>query len=586
MEKQSGYLPLVKHVANAAGHQLPFGVGSILSLISAANRVGDRDYLGAGLDTVSGLTSWMPFIGTPISLSADLVNLSRDIKSSLSEPDTDSSVVTASPQNSLNPTPAPRPDVPLNLQNRSANIILPGQKIAAENKTNFSKDIEDKNSGQNSSFYKNLNPLIVPNFNNELSGDDADRVNYLKDEVRKGLVSLDYLTGHKKNLAESFYDVNPVAAVGLDALKKAPVVGAGVAGIGVLENLRRQRKNMNLSEPAKMSRTENPLDRTNPMELLNPSDKKPVRSDVADIFGDFDGSSQKRLQLIDRMSGGSEGSFTQQFEALSTKQKEIAATGEQKILDLRNKLKEKLEAASSGGEAPKGPKGRRAPKGAGGALAAEIKRLEGLVKNQTEVLEQEMRAVQTAKDALIQKAKNSSGNTALQKYVNLHESLRRSGGKLQGYIGEGLGPLSGISDLAQKYHITAASPNFDKGLLTTLAQHHGGAQASPKQLEKFLGSTLTDLADTSLQGSGIRRFLKRNKYPLIGGGLLAVAGGLYPFIRKTVEDQYSKSKVDEWKKTILRARGDYDAVQALEEQEAAQAQEDLQNQQTQQLQLA
>jgi hypothetical protein len=36
----------------------------------------------------------------------------------------------------------------------------------------------------------------------------------------------------------------------------------------------------------------------------------------------------------------------------------------------------------------------------------------------------------------------------------------------------------------------------------------------------------------------------------------------------------------------LRARGDYDAVQALEEQEALQAQEDAQNQQAQQLQTA
>jgi hypothetical protein len=550
MDKQSGYLPLVKHVANAAGHQLPFGIGSLLSFISAGNRISDSDYVGAGLDTVSGLTSWMPFVGTPISLSADLINLSRDIKSTLSEkPESITEL------NTLN-----------NNRRRSENIILPNEKAASAGLSNFEKDISDKDNANKSNFYRSLNSVITPSFEESLADQDKERINQLKDEVRKGLVSLDYLTGHKKNTAESFYDVAPATALGLSSLKKAPVLGLGVAGIGVLENLRRQRKNMNLTEPAKMSRTENPLDRTNPMELLNPSDKKPVRADISSIFGDFEGAIDKRLSLIDKFNSGGAESLSAQYKLLSEKEKELLASSTQKIEELRNQLKQELSQPAA---AP--VKGKKAPKN-------NFKNIENLITQHKATADHNLKLIQDAKNSILQKAKASEGNVILQKYVNLHESLRRAGGNLKGYIGEGLGPLSGITDLAEKYHITGAHPHFNQGLLADIATHHAGTQASPSQLKKFMGSAMTDLANPSFQGSGIRKFINRNKYPLIAGGVLAAAGGLYPLFKKMQEEKYSKSKINEWKKTILKARGDYDAVRALEEQEALEAQEEKNNQ--------
>lgn len=524
MDKQAYFAPIAKYVPRLIGHQLPFGVGSAISLASAVSRLGDQDLAGAGLDALSGITGILPGVGLPLSLAADLVNLSRDVSREGTTDSTRSNKI--------------------NLMNRSSNIKT----------SDFKEDISTSIPSENSTFYKSLSPVLDSGLSEIQSPEDLNRINSLKNEVRKGLISLDYLTGQKKNKAESYYDANPAAAVGLDLLKKAPTVGAGVAGIGVLENLRRQAKNMKLLEPAKMSRTDNPLDPTNPSELLNPQGKRPARSDISSIFGDFDQNTQKRLELLDRVQGNTGNSFAARYKSLLDAEKALGGTADMDRLN--TELKDALEREAAGGGKKQRKKLSKQPSSG---------KIKNLLNYHTTGLENQRKAIEDAKNKLLQEAQASSGNTALQKYVNLHESLRRSGGNLKGYIGEGLGPLSGIADLAEKYHITGANPNFDRALLTDIALHHGGA-ARPEQMQKFLSNTLSNLSETA-PASGFTRFFRRNKLPLLFGGGLAAAGGLYPLIKNMQLSKYPKSKINEWKKTILKSRGDFEAVKALEEQE-------------------
>lgn len=69
----------VKGAGKALGKIAP-GIGGAMSAKSAYDRASKGDYIGAGLDVVSGVASFIPGIGTAIAMGADALNAIKDIK--------------------------------------------------------------------------------------------------------------------------------------------------------------------------------------------------------------------------------------------------------------------------------------------------------------------------------------------------------------------------------------------------------------------------------------------------------------------------------------------------------------------------
>jgi hypothetical protein len=191
---------------------------------------------------------------------------------------------------------------------------------------------------------------------------------------------------------------------------------------------------------------------------------------------------------------------------------------------------------------------------------------------------------------LLNEAKNSSGASAMGQYADLHESLQRAKqqGGLKGYIGEWLhkykgknavldkiiellapGKYQAVGDIAEKYNIHGAHPHFDEELLKNILKElRGGGDfsfAEDPAGRAFVDSTLKDLHSAGRQGLGIARFLGRNKLPLAAGAAVAAGGaGLYQLVKAIQNQVYSKDKANEWKRTLLQSRGDFDAAKQIQ----------------------
>lgn len=68
-----------KSIGKGAGKAVPI-IGGAMSAKSAYDRASKGDYVGAGLDVVSGIASFIPGIGTAIAIGADALNAMKDIK--------------------------------------------------------------------------------------------------------------------------------------------------------------------------------------------------------------------------------------------------------------------------------------------------------------------------------------------------------------------------------------------------------------------------------------------------------------------------------------------------------------------------
>ena len=74
---EGGELAL-KQGGKMAGKKAPFGVGAIIALGLAADRLSEGDILGAGLETASGVSSIFPGLGTLGSVAIDSAIIARD----------------------------------------------------------------------------------------------------------------------------------------------------------------------------------------------------------------------------------------------------------------------------------------------------------------------------------------------------------------------------------------------------------------------------------------------------------------------------------------------------------------------------
>jgi len=395
------------------------------------------------------------------------------------------------------------------------------------------QDIKDPNKGLDSDLYGALTPVISSEDDAKLKGHEAEKTKALKDQVRKGIVALQYATGLKKNTGETFYDKHPAQAVATDLLKKSPLLGLGVGGAMLGTNYLRQWANMRKTEPSKMSRTDNPFDKSNPSNILDSA------GEHSRLFGDLEGNIEHRLKLLDSLTGKAPNAP----DALLSRYRQAAELKNNISSEHALKLKEltsKLESAANPGE---------------------IQKLNSLIQAQNNTYTQTLAQHDKEIKKLIEEAKSSHGNAALRKYVNLSESLRRANekGGLTGYIGEGLGSFSGIPDIAEKYHITGAHPHFDQELFENVAMEHAGPRASAAQKKKFLSEILPTIADADYQSSGLRKALYRAKVPLLTGGAIAAGGyGLHKLVKALQDQSYSSKQLQDWKNTLRKSRGDFE----------------------------
>jgi hypothetical protein len=435
-------------------------------------------------------------------------------------------------------------------------------------KTQFRQALSDRSSGKNSDLYKAIHPLISADTDTEATGADAENLKGLHEDVRKGLVGLEYLTGLKQNTGETFYDKHPVQAVVTDALKHSGGIGAGVAGLGIASNLLTQHGNMKKTEPASMSREKNPTgDRKHPLESLKSKKDKPVSPDLAKLFGDVDTDPETRLKLIDRLQKNNStdpNSFYSRYDAARNTP----------VSDYEQALKD-IDAEAKITHAD--PKQQQ-------AHASQIKER----RSSAEALHK----AETAKrDAAIKKvideAHSSEGFQGLGKHVDFHHSLQdaqqkggfgkyfgeglntagEEGGKLQEFIRRFIAPSQdqGAMDLMEKRHLTGAHPHMDKELTKNILAHNLGIDPNSERMRAIMETGYARAQDVKHQGSGLRRALVRHRAPLLAGAGIAAGGaGLYKLIKAIQNQAYSDDQVNEWKKTLLKSRGDFEGADQIQ----------------------
>lgn len=529
------------------------GLGSLGSAYSAWNRLnrtdasGNKlppDYTGAALDSLSGVANFIPVGGVIASNLIDAGSAVRDMRNmrqnaantqeqqrqqqqqqQIQEQQRKQELENDPKYNGWIKNKEGIPLYPPGYYGQSQTPAQPGRVVTAgyseklqkskymkiaENR--FKQDLEDTSAGKNSDLYQAILPIISGNAEEQTHPDDAARVDALKEDVRKGLVGLEYMTGLKKNTGESFYDEHPAQAVATNLLGNYGKLGLGVGGAGLLANALRQHSNMKLTEPAKMSREGNPSgDATHPRNLLQPS-KGPARPDVARLFGDLEKNPERRLGLLDSFvtQRGGQSSLLSDFKNAATPQE---------------------------------------------------------------------------KRKILEQAALSEGHSGLEKYVDLHESLQKAKqkGGFKQYVGEKLhslkpGPVNdllkklapdseqAIADLLEKYNITGAHANFDEPLIRDIVREYKGGKSltADPQGQAFIDKTLKNIRDPKHQSSGVRRFLGRNKLPIAAGAAASLgSAGLYALIKAMQDKMYSKDKTNEWKKTLLQSRGDFDAAERI-----------------------
>jgi hypothetical protein len=431
----------------------------------------------------------------------------------------------------------------------------------------FTEDLRDPSAGVESDLYKAISPLI----SGQDSGKDSSSSKKLREDVRKGLVGLEYLTGLKKNKGETFYDAHPYQAVATDTLKHSAGIGAGVAGLGVLGNLLTQKRNMQKTEPASMAREKNVLDRTHPLESLRSKKDKPIAADIAKIFGeDLESNLEKRLDLIDRLNSASKkpgATFSARHQAETSQRNKLIEEHEKELRDM----------VSRSGKRFNDP--------------ADQQAFTNALKEQRAVREALHKAELAKRDATIKKildeAHATEGFQGMGKYVDLHHSLADAkrkgglgkyfgerlntvgaeGGKLQEFLRKYIAPNQdqAIIDLLEKRNITGAHPHLDKNLVKDIIANHLGIDPNSERMRAIMETGFERLKNQSHQRSGLARSLVRHRAPIAAGAAIGLGGmGLYKLIKAIQDRAYPEDQVKEWKKTLLKSRGDFEAADKIQ----------------------
>jgi hypothetical protein len=421
--------------------------------------------------------------------------------------------------------------------------------------SSFKGDLENPEAGKASDLYKTIQPMISSKDDSGMSSADKARTEALKEQVRKGLVGLEYATGMKKNTGETFYDKHPVQAVATDVLSKSPGLGLGAAALGLGVNYRRQKKNFDMTEPSTMSRAGNPgVDVTNADELLNPSKGRTMLSDMEGTFGSFEKDPETRLALLDQLAKNDPATgFKAEHAALKSKISNAEIAHNTNIKGILGQLQQNQHDPN---------------------VSKSLTAQANLAKS---VHEEELAGLNKQLEDLFTRAKGSDAHRALGNYANFDYALSQAKNKggFNKSIGEGskgllkhIAPGEGqsIIDLAEKgphYNLHKGNPHYNEELVKKIVSKF--YDGHPEEFKAFTRDSLPRLADEKLQASGLRKGLTHMKAPLaIGAGIGLGGTALYHLIKAIQNRTHSTDKMREWKKTLLKSRGDFEGADKIQ----------------------
>ena len=116
---------------------------------------------------------------------------------------------------------------------------------------------------------------------------------------------------------------------------------------------------------------------------------------------------------------------------------------------------------------------------------------------------------------------------------------------------------------------------LDYYLLTNKIPHilfHGSSGSGKRTIvEKFLNKVVPRLADQQHQGSGLAKFFRRAKLPILAGAGISAGGyTLYQLLKAMQERAYSQPQIEEWKRQLMHSRGDFSDQEVQPESPSAQ----------------
>jgi hypothetical protein len=425
--------------------------------------------------------------------------------------------------------------------------------------TSFHSDINSPGGGTNSELYRAIAPMLdidrIPVPKNVY---DRDRIEKLKEDLRKGSVGFEYLTKLKNNKVETFYDNHPIQAVTSNILNNSAGIGAGVAlGTPVINGLR-QWRNLAKTENAYHARRSDEAQKAE--NKLVPTGKEGRSTPVTD---------QETLNLFG-----------------SAHPDEGITAGGQKYIANEDALKRRAKTLDMVDPAPKTlPKGKA---GAGvGAFTADLNKVLKMPKGPG-------RSVKLNK--LMYNTRGTDAQKALVQWAELNKDLSEgTARKLKGGFGSSVGDRilssdlyqKGIDALPEKYApgakavINSLIPHSFKGIedLTTKRIHQQGINYSPDMMKKLVSHNLKGLTDS--QKKVIERGLLENLnnpnmgrssvklLKMLGPGALAGAGiagagmGLNSLLKLIQSKVYGPEQIADWKRNSLKARGEFEEAQKI-----------------------
>jgi len=399
----------------------------------------------------------------------------------------------------------------------------------------FQTELDTPGAGTDSELYRAVAPLLdLHNLPEGKNNFDRTRLDKLKEDLRRGTVGLEYLTGLKKNKAETFYDTHPAQAVASNALASAGTAGAATAGGIPLINFIRQHKNLHKTEPAYSARISDPKQRM--ANKLSPVDERTgvprpvVDDDILRTFGDTQSSN-------------------------------------------RDVVKQRLEAMDQIAAA-KGAKGEK-------PYTAEFDKLVGKGKSLS-------KAQKVKLQSFLEGLRGKEEHGVLGQYAELQKDLATQGHNLKAPIGASLGDKFWASRLGSKVNTL---PNFASNLAHQLIPHsyrpheelinkrivkRHPHNVSPDLLSKILGEGASEQEKKLLENTVLHnvtnphsrmvysKVLRHLGTPaLIGGGVAAGGLGLHQVVKALQNQVYGKEKINDWKRNTLRSRGEFDEAKRI-----------------------
>ena len=399
--------------------------------------------------------------------------------------------------------------------------------------TPFQTELDTPGAGTDSELYRAISPLLdLHNLPEGKNSFDRTRLDKLKEDLRRGTVGLEYLTGLKNNKAETFYDTHPAQAVASNALASAGTAGAATAAGLPLLNLIRQRKGLKDLQKDYMTRSGSPEQRMagklSPIDSSTGNPRPVVDDDVLRVFGDTGGGDmdaiKKRLETLDQISaskGRGEKHYTKELE---------------KILN------------------------ETSPEARAAKLSPFLKGLRG-----------------------------TEEHGELGQYAELQKDLSTHGHKLKAPIGAGIGDKlwgselgsrinnlpAPVSNLAHAFIPSSYTPHqelIDRRITSKFPNHEPSAnlinkivgEGANEEQKTLMNNTLGHHLSNPHSRMTYTKLLKHlGPGALIGGGVAAGGLGLHQVVKALQNQVYGKEKIKDWKRNTLRSRGEFDEAKRI-----------------------